>query len=440
MKLLPCQGHAGLAALLAPERVVEAHNYGLTLAVGRVGAAEAMSGASSVDVVLEVTMLFDPASSGWQGARNASSVNERIFGSPGPATCPAMHSSHMIFPDGANGQKGLLDGCASAVGSASHQACSLDGNPLDPLLASCGDNGSLDANAASWRLTVKNQMTSVRPTASRLTLAATVHGSGASPAPSKGSSLGSPLLHITQLVPWELPVKWHTMKLTVNGNSVPLRAANDCVLVWKVLRPAAPRQHASLIELLLQLPDGGGRGNAAQQDWRVVLSVEVEKQLLTVFDYPPDASRGVDIPAPLAVFLPPAPADALFSGVEAPKGSSFPSLMSSLACGLPVIRSRGRVLLVNLPIPDASMPFNVVCFTSTAVAVSFGSMLGALMTSSEAAAGKKGAQLPGRTMKQRVVRGVVVLALVGAAAVYMDKGLQRQVEGWLNDEAALFLR
>jgi phosphatidylinositol glycan class T len=45
-----------------------------------------------------------------------------------------------------------------------------------------------------------------------------------------------------------------------------------------------------------------------------------------------------------------------------------------------VVRSvHSAAHLVPMPIPDLSMPFNVICFTSTVLAVYFGGMLNALL-------------------------------------------------------------
>ena len=38
------------------------------------------------------------------------------------------------------------------------------------------------------------------------------------------------------------------------------------------------------------------------------------------------------------------------------------------------LRIHSEVLLVSVPIPDFSMPYNVICFVCTVVAIAFGSL------------------------------------------------------------------
>ena len=308
----------------------------------------------------------------------------------------------------------------------------------------------------------------------------------------------APLLHIFQAVPWEVAVRWHTLKLSVNTHPISLITSTTSQeikkttlsfprspsVVWKNLQRAQPRKHAAVIELLLALPMIPLEETTS---YHVTLKVEIAKELLTVFDYPPEASRGIDIPAAMVALVQPLSVQpklnnsaitnpsSLNSSITNPPSStpstpstapasklpktdsinsfflSTRSLISrSLGCGsvLPtrgdgeestvaadeilVLHRRGSPHLLNLPIPDASMPFNVVCFTSTAIAVTFGSVLNALLKAPGAGSGIGDEGGARRAIKMRLLRLVIVLILVGATAVYMDKDLQRKVDEWLS--------
>jgi len=85
------------------------------------------------------------------------------------------------------------------------------------------------------------------------------------------------------------------------------------------------------------------------------------------------------------------------------------------------------------------MPFNVVCFSSTVVAVLFGALLNTMLLPPAEAVGRgRGLQLGKKTVKQRLLRVVIVLGFVGIAAVYMDRNLQRQVNAWASSCATFF--
>ena len=68
----------------------------------------------------------------------------------------------------------------------------------------------------------------------------------------------------------------------------------DDVLLAHHLQPAEGPGTTALLELCLQLP---AATSAA------FLTIDFQKAFLTVFDHPPDAHRGFDIPATLVTFL-----------------------------------------------------------------------------------------------------------------------------------------
>ena len=267
------------------------------------------------------------------------------------------------------------------------------------------------------------------------------------------------------------------MHLAVNGASVPLtmhtgrpKPTNETsvYVVWKNFQPAQPQPqsggHAAMLELLLQLPPFNEEESVDHH--HILLSVEIQKQLLTVFDVSPDASRGIDLPAAQITLVPPLPppppllqqhsSSSSFSSSssqtphtaeasEKKTTRTSASLLISSALGCPlslnkhkhenstdaaggVVQRRTSLHLINLPIPDASMPFNVVCFTSTAIAVTFGSVLNVLLLKPRSKADAAGGYR--RALKMRLLRGALMLVLVGCTAIYMDKDLQRKANAF----------
>ena len=98
-----------------------------------------------------------------------------------------------------------------------------------------------------------------------------------------------------------------------------------------------------MLEMALSIP----------ADSSFVLSYDFEKTILRYTEYPPDPNRGFEIPP------------AVVKVVEA--RNPLPYYV------------RTTSLLLYLPTPDFSMPYNVIILTSTVVALGFGSIFNLLV-------------------------------------------------------------
>ena len=108
--------------------------------------------------------------------------------------------------------------------------------------------------------------------------------------------------------------------------------------------PPVPHARPALLQTLLTLPPNS----------TVRLTMDVVKPFLRYTEHPPDAQRGWDLPP--AVFVP-----------------------LANATGARPRRVYTPVLLVDLATPDFSMPYNVIIFTSTAIALAFGGLYNILV-------------------------------------------------------------
>lgn len=106
-------------------------------------------------------------------------------------------------------------------------------------------------------------------------------------------------------------------------------------------RPALDRERGTQLEVKLRIPPKS----------TVFLTYDFEKSILRYTEYPPDANRGFDVPGAVITIL---------------GGRSQYNL-------------RTTALLLNLPTPDFSMPYNVIIFTSTAIAVAYGGVFNLLV-------------------------------------------------------------
>ncbi|ETI19414.1 hypothetical protein G647_09248 [Cladophialophora carrionii CBS 160.54] len=114
--------------------------------------------------------------------------------------------------------------------------------------------------------------------------------------------------------------------------------------------PAVDRHRPTHLELLVTVPPLT----------TISLTYAFEKSILRYTEYPPDANRGFNIPAAVIRILTPALHD--------PAGGHTRD-----------VYLRTTSLLLPLPTPDFSMPYNVIILTSTVMALAFGSIYNLLV-------------------------------------------------------------
>ncbi|KAI1798822.1 Gpi16 subunit, GPI transamidase component [Daldinia bambusicola] len=147
-------------------------------------------------------------------------------------------------------------------------------------------------------------------------------------------------------LPWFMKIYLHTLTAHVNG--VP-GSKND-IIEEIYYRPALDRVRGTQLELRMRIPPAS----------TVTLTYDFEKSILRYTEYPPDANRGFDVAAAIITILPSTYPDAPLARQK----------MSNL---------RTTSLLLSLPTPDFSMPYNVIIFTSTVIALAFGGLYNILI-------------------------------------------------------------
>lgn len=131
-------------------------------------------------------------------------------------------------------------------------------------------------------------------------------------------------------LPWYMKLYLHTLKATIDGQK-------GDVIQEMYYRPALDRTRPTQLEIKMRIPAAS----------TVVLTYDFEKAILRYTEYPPDANRGFDIAAAV------------------------------ITIGDVSIRTTS--LLLSLPTPDFSMPYNVIILTSTVMALAFGSIFNLLV-------------------------------------------------------------
>jgi len=151
-------------------------------------------------------------------------------------------------------------------------------------------------------------------------------------------------LVLFESLPWFLRPFMHTLKAQIVETEFPF----DWDVVKDVYyRPAVDRRRGTQFEVVLSIPPASV----------VMVTYDFEKAILRYTEYPPDANRGF-IVAPAVVRI--------LDKVDESGNAK-------------AIYLRTTSLLLALPTPDFSMPYNVIILTSTVMALAFGSIFNILI-------------------------------------------------------------
>ena len=154
-----------------------------------------------------------------------------------------------------------------------------------------------------------------------------------------------------ETLPWFLRPYVHTLQATITDqNGVHRQVPASQFIRETYYRPAIDRQRGTQLELALSVPAAS----------TVTLTYDFEKAILRYDEYPPDANRGFNVaPAVIRLLTP--------QHRARDPGSSSP------------VYIRTTSLLLPLPTPDFSMPYNVIILTSTVIALAFGNIFNLLV-------------------------------------------------------------
>ncbi len=151
-----------------------------------------------------------------------------------------------------------------------------------------------------------------------------------------------------ETLPWFMKPYLHTLAARLSTSSTP----SPEIIKETFYRPALDRRRGTQLELLISVP----------ADSTVILTYDFDKAILRYTEYPPDANRGFDV-APAVIRLLPASGNASESFTKEQAGMYI----------------RTSSLLLPLPTPDFSMPYNVIILTSTVMALAFGMIFNLLV-------------------------------------------------------------
>jgi phosphatidylinositol glycan class T len=151
----------------------------------------------------------------------------------------------------------------------------------------------------------------------------------------------SVLVIYLEVIPWYLRIYMHTLRVQSDGVRVEPRSIH--------YKPAKDRSQPHHIELVLSLPP----------ESVTEITFDFDRSYLKWTEYPPDANHGVYVNSALITAL---LTDSHNMTIIPSETQSDPRL----------VRIHTESLLVSLPTPDFSMPYNVICLVSTVVSLAFG--------------------------------------------------------------------
>lgn len=155
---------------------------------------------------------------------------------------------------------------------------------------------------------------------------------------------------LLQNIPWYVPVYLHTLKIDNNGKEIK-------PIGLKYI-PGKQRERPYYLEVLLKLPPQSITS----------VSIDFDYIFLKWQEYPPDANHGFYIGS--AVISSNLPLARNFVGLPQDASTIADSFNASRSGYLVQIRTEN--ILITLPTPDFSMPYNVICLACTVVALAFG--------------------------------------------------------------------
>ncbi len=279
----------------------------------------------SLELTQSVTLVFAPALSKENESKATMSWSVRnLFGIGLLSTCPLADSSKIILEGGA-----ALESLKAEPSQLARVSGSNVEFNLDEVVR--GDNNNVQVNYRRGEPQTRLEMQEVLATRY---LAGYGQEKGEVVTKIENRSDREVGIVYLETLPWYLRVYFHTLSVRVEDSGEELEPLRSLFSL------GTDREHPYSAELVLRLP--------AKSTVRI--SLNFERNILKWLEYPPDANHGFYV---------------------APAVLTYPCVNESDAdCS--VRRVYTETLLLNLPTPDFSMPYNVICLACTVVALAFG--------------------------------------------------------------------
>lgn len=364
LKLLPCKGKAGISTLLDGHKLFDASWQTMAIDVRPVcphdGSECLLEIEQTVDMVLDLDRSMRPPNDPiprpppveeiacdtdkWYNSHDSCYPKEpsterawtlsKVFGRPIRGSCHVNH--------GASPQSVVLHTAAGQDIQVTAEEAYNEHKSEDGLVQYVlPQSGDFDIALGEQPLISPSTLEQPRLYAERTMVGYGQERGGMRVILTNPSTKNAVDLVYLESLPWFMKPYLHTLHASINS------APSPSSIKQIFYRPAIDRARGTHLELRLHVPAGAS----------LVLTYDFEKAILRYTEYPPDANRGFDV-AP-----------------------SIVKLLSNSTSGSEdaAVYLRTTSMLLPLPTPDFSMPYNVIILTSTVMAMAFGSVFNLLV-------------------------------------------------------------
>ncbi|XP_047140682.1 GPI transamidase component PIG-T isoform X1 [Hydra vulgaris] len=344
-KLLPCGSEAGLASLLIASHLFDSSYHSLAVHL------RSVCDGDCDDVYLELkqtlSLVFDPHHTGI----NKDWSLKPLFGSGLHSTCPLASSSNIIvdieyeLKDKINPQPNLI------------RAVTSGDNQLQRAIFNLKQIKDLDQGFELYVPTNKKRSHHVNLPYLTTHKYATGYGvemGGIFCIIKNTHATESFYLTYFEVVPYFLRVYFSTFKVKINNILV--------VPDRLTFKPANMREQPTSIEFTILLPPQSS----------LTIEYEFENVFLDWLQHPPDSHHGYYVGS--SVISGKFPDFLNSTGIS--ELCSYITSFEKCNRGTDLLFRRiyTELLLISVPLPDFSMPYNVICLTCTVIAIAFGSI------------------------------------------------------------------
>jgi len=348
-KLLPCKDKKGLSVLLNSGTIQKYSSYQALMIKIRPVCGDPSCSILSTELSQSINLVFDPAVyNGQRGLDNTDWNLKHLFGVGIVSSCPLADTSQ-IFVDVTENKFTLTPEVHREISAGSGTNVRKFGVYDVTKLSEDGRIKNLGARHRKGRsygivhiptLTVNRYL--IGTGQERGGIRTNIRNAGHSPL----------TVVFLDVVPWYLRLYLHTLSITSAGDEI--------VPISTHYVPGVDRTRPYTLELVLILPPRS----------TVTVTIQFEHSILRWSEYPPDANHGFYVGSALLTARIPDNRNLSVALGQEDSTLSFALWGNPQPSG--VVQLFTETLLVSLPTPDFSMPYNVICLACTVAALAFG--------------------------------------------------------------------
>ena len=333
IKLLPCKAKSGISVLLNPHRIYNSNFHSMAIHAESVCIDDECT-QRELELTQTVTSVMDPVRDTSRRDWSLESVFDRQLKN----ACPiAKESKILIDLENAGDSYELKPAPINQENKVAiyHLSKHLQQEPLDIRMSWQQNSFLYPLEPIQPMIYAERYFTGYGQERGGLKI--TIHN--------RNKISAMPVIYYDS-IPWYLKLYLHTLKVDIiNDDSL-----NSTDIIQQMYyQPAIDRGRPTTLECELLLP----------ADSVITLSMDFEKVFLKYTEHRPDANRGFDVGSAVITAWIPEEHGLVLSGEPQ--------------------RIYTDTLLVSLPTPDFSMPYNVITLTCTVIALFFGSLFNLLI-------------------------------------------------------------